>query len=109
MPTVYFPVLRYHLTNFYIKENSNTDSVVNVKSYEISNELGQNISGSQIYLNFAQNSESAFLAERSRRVSGKVDFNIIRDPNILLGLINHGKMFAYSTLSYKPFILHQYL
>ena len=37
MSTVYFPMSKYHLTNFYMKENSNTDSVVNMKSVEISN------------------------------------------------------------------------
>ena len=31
MSTVYFPVLKYHLTNINMKENSNTDCVVNKK------------------------------------------------------------------------------
>ena len=39
MPTVYFPVSKYYLTNINIKENSSTDSVVNMKSVEISNKL----------------------------------------------------------------------
>ena len=74
-----------------MKENSNTDSVVNVKSDEISNELGQNLSGLQIYPNFAQNSESESPAERSKIISRKVYLNAIRDPNILLGPINYGE------------------
>ena len=41
MSSVYFPVSKYHFTNIYMKENSNTDCVVNVKSVGISNELGQ--------------------------------------------------------------------
>ena len=45
MPTVYFPVSKYHLTNIYMKENSNTDYVVNTKSVEISNELSQSFTG----------------------------------------------------------------
>ena len=61
-----------------------------MKSDEINNKLGQNLSRLQIYLNFAQNSESESLAERSKRISRKVDFNIIRDPNILLILISYG-------------------
>ena len=44
------------MTNIYMKENSHTDCVVNVKSVEISNQLGQSLPGSQIYPNFAQNS-----------------------------------------------------
>ena len=39
--TVYFPVSKYHLTNIYMKVNSNTDCVLNVKSVEVINELGQ--------------------------------------------------------------------
>ena len=42
MSTVYFPVSDYYLTNIYMKENLNTDFVVNVKSAENSNELSQN-------------------------------------------------------------------
>ena len=33
----------------HVKENSNNDCVVNVKNLRISNELGQNLSGWQIY------------------------------------------------------------
>ena len=36
---------KYHLTNIYTKENSNTDCVMNVKSAEISNKLGQSLPG----------------------------------------------------------------
>ena len=86
MSNVYFPVSRYHLTNIYMKENWNTDCVVNVKSNEISNELGQSLPRLHIYPNFAQNSESESLAKRPKRIRSKIDLNVIRDPNIPLGL-----------------------
>ena len=79
-----------------MKENSNTDCVVNVKSIEISNELGQCLPGLQIYPNFAQNGESESLEEDLNS-----DSSVIRDPNIPLGLKNMGKMFTSSTESYK--------
>ena len=59
-----------------MKKNSNTDCAVNVKSVEISNELGQSL---QIYPNFAQNNESESLAGTPKTISSKVDFNVIRD------------------------------
>ena len=74
-----------------MKENSNTDSVVNVESVEISNELGQSLPGLQIYPNFTQNSESELVTGRSKRISSKIDLNVIRDPNIPLGLMNYGE------------------
>ena len=83
MSTVYFPVSKYHLTNIYMKESSNTDCVVNVRSVEISNELGQSVAGVQVYPNFTQN------------ISSKVDFNGIRDPNIPLALINYRENFCF--------------
>ena len=89
MSTVYFPVSVYHLINIYVKENSNTACIVNVKSVEINNALGQSLPGSQIYPNFAQNSESESPTERSKRISSKVHFNVIKDPNIPSGLINY--------------------
>ena len=98
MSTSYFPVSKYHLTNVYMKENSNTDCVVNVKSVEISNELGQSLPRFQIYPNFAQNSESESLLGRYKRISSKVDFNTVRDPNILLNLINYGKSVCFFNL-----------
>ena len=67
--TVFFPVSKYHLTIIYIKENS--DSVVNVKSDGIGNELCQNSSGLQIYPNFAQNSESESVAENLKELVEK--------------------------------------
>ena len=91
MSTVYFTVSGYYLTNINMKESSNTDCVVNKKSVEISNELGQSLLGVQIYPNFGQNSESESFAGRSKRISSKVDFSIIRDPNIPLGLVNYGE------------------
>ena len=40
-----------------MKENSNTDCVINVKRAEINSELGQSLSGLQVYSNFAQNTK----------------------------------------------------
>ena len=39
MSTVYFPVTKIHLTDNYTRESSNNDCVVNVKNFEISDEL----------------------------------------------------------------------
>ena len=105
---------KYHLINIYTKENSNTDCVVNVRSVEISNELGQSLPGLQICLNFARDSESESLAGRSKRSSSKVDFHVIRDPKVQ-ELKNRWasktmrKIFASSTLSYRSCILYQCL
>ena len=55
----------YHLTNINMKENSNTDCVVNKKSLGISSELGQSLLGVQIYPNFGLNSEYESFAGRS--------------------------------------------
>ena len=49
MPNVYLPVSKYHQTNIYIKENSNNDCDVNVKSVETSKKLGKSLSGLLIY------------------------------------------------------------
>ena len=91
MSSVYFPVSKYHLINIYIKENSNIDWVVNKKSDEISNELGQSLPGLHIYPNFAQNNESESLAKTSKRISSQIDFNVVWDSSIPLGLINYGE------------------
>ena len=48
-----------------MKENSNTDCVVNKKSLGISSELGQSLLGVQIYPNFGLNSEYESFAGRS--------------------------------------------
>ena len=85
MSTIYFPVSKIHSTDSYMKENSNNDRVVNVKNFEICDELGQNLSGWQIY----PSTES--LKESSKRISEKVHFNVVRDPNIPIGLINYGE------------------
>ena len=85
MSTVYFPVSKIHLTLYYIKKSSNNDFVVNVKNFEISDEPGQNLSGWQIYPSTESPKES------SKRISEKVDFNVVKDPNIPLGLINYGE------------------
>ena len=85
MSTVYFPVSEIHLTDNYMKESSNNDFIVNVTNFEISHELVQNLSGWQIY------SSTESPKESSKRISEKVDSNIVRDPNIPLGLINYGE------------------
>ena len=91
MSTVYLPVSKSHLTNIYTKE---TQIQMNMESVEISCELGPSLPGLQIYPNFAENSESESLAGRSKRISSKVHFNIIRDSNIPLSLKTMGEMFA---------------
>ena len=95
MSNVYFPVSKYHLTNIYLKENSNADCAANVKSVEISNKLGQSLSVLQIYPNFTQNSESESLAGRSKRINSKVYFNVVIDPNVPLGLTNYGESVCF--------------
>ena len=94
MSSVYFPVSKFHLTNIYMKENSNNNSVVDVKGVEISNKVGQSLPGLQIYPNFDENSESESLAGRSKRISSKGDFNVMIDLNIPLSLINYGKCYG---------------
>ena len=47
-----------------MNKNLNTDCVIKVIIDEISNELDQDLSGLQIYPNFAQNCESESLAGR---------------------------------------------
>ena len=85
MSTVYFPVTKIHLTDNYLKENSNNDSAVNVKNVEVTDEISQNLSGWQIY----PSTESP--GKSSKRIGGKVDFNVVRDPNTPLGLLNYGE------------------
>ena len=97
--TVYLPVSKIHLTDNYMKENSNKDCVVNVKNAEISDELGENLSGWQIY----PSTESP--GESFERNNGKVDFNVVRDPNISLGLINYGENVCF----YRSCIVYHYL
>ena len=83
MFAVNFTVSNIHLTDNYMKENSNKDCVVNVKNVEISDELGENLTGWQIYLSTESPGESF------ERISGKLDFSVVRVPNIPLGLINY--------------------
>ena len=45
MSIFYLPVAKIHLTDNYMKENSNNDCAVNVKNIEINYELCQNLSG----------------------------------------------------------------
>ena len=73
---------KVHSTDSYMKENSNNECVVNDKNFEIYDELGQNLSGREIY----PNTESP--TECSKRISDMADFSVVRDPDILLGLIN---------------------
>ena len=82
---------------------------MNLKSVEISNELGQILPGVQIYPNFAKNSEFESRAGRSKGISSKVDFNVLRDPSIPLDLINYREIIASSTLSFKSCVLYHYL
>ena len=56
---MYFPVSKIHLTDSYMKGNSNNDCVVDVKNFEISDKLGQNLSGWQIYLRTESPKESS--------------------------------------------------
>ena len=94
---MYFPVSKYHLTNIYMKEDLNNHSVVNVKNDEkISNKLGQNLSGLQICPNFGQNNESESIAETFKRISRKVNFNVIRDSDIPFDLMNYSLKVLYS-------------
>ena len=65
-----------------MNENSNNDYGVNVKNFEICDELGQSLSGLQIYPSTESPKES------SKRIS-EVDFNTVRDPNIPLDLIKY--------------------
>ena len=85
MSTLYFPVSNIHLTDNYMKESSNIDFVVNVKNFDISDELGQNLLGCQIYLSTESPKESL------QRINEKVDFNVVRDPIFALGLTNFGE------------------
>ena len=68
--------------------------------------VGQSLPGMQIYPNLTKNSESESLAGRSKRISSKVDFNVIRDSNIPLDFINYGenvcKQLFIQVLDYLP-------
>ena len=63
MSPVYFPVSKIHLTDNYKKENSDNDWIVNLKNFEISDEIVQNLSGQQIYL------ITEYPKESSKRIS----------------------------------------
>ena len=51
-------MVEHHLTNNYIKENSDKVCVLNVNSVEINELLGQNLSELKVYSSFVENSES---------------------------------------------------
>ena len=84
---VFFPGSKCHLTGSHMKEGPNNDSVANIKNIENHNKLVQNIYGLQIYPNTAQKSKSESESE-IKQISRKVDFNIVKDPNIPIGLKN---------------------
>ena len=74
------------IADSYMKKNLNKDCGVNVKNVEISDELGQKLSGWYIY----RSTES--IGASTKIISVKnIDFNVLSDPNILLGLINYGE------------------
>ena len=81
MSTVYFPVSKIHLIDNYFKKTH--DCVVNVKIFEISDELGQSLSGWQIYSGTESPKES------SKAISEKENVHVVRDPNIPSGLIKY--------------------
>ena len=60
--------------------------VANVKNIKNLNELVLNISELQNYPSTAKNSKSE--SSISKRISGKVDFNIVKNPSIPLGFKN---------------------
>ena len=101
MSTIYILLSKIHLTDNYMKENSNKYCVVvNVKYVEISGELDQNLSGWQIYPSMES------LGESSKRNSGKIDFSVLRGPNNLLGLTNYGFL---QTMSFFKSVLYYLL
>ena len=77
---------------------------MNVKNVEISDKLGPNLSGWLIYLYIKSPGES------SRGINAKVDFNVLRDPNIPLGPINYGENVCFIQVkSYRSCIIYHYL
>ena len=62
---------------------------MNVKNLRLSIELGQNLSRWQIY----SSTESS--GERSKRISSNVYFNVVRDLNSPLGVINYGENICF--------------
>ena len=68
---------KVRLTDNCMKESSNNDCAVNTKNFEISDELGQKLSGWKIYPSTDSPKES------SKKISDKVDFNVFRDPVLL--------------------------
>ena len=100
MSTVYFPVSKIYSTDSYLKENSNNYCVVNVKNFEICDEVGQNLSGWQIHL------RTESVKENSKRINEKLDFNVVRDQNIPLGLINCGENVYFFSSVIQVFVYH---
>lgn len=80
-------MVKHHLTDEHMKENANNDCIVNKKSVKNRNELDQNLSGCRFIQGESQNNESKSLGERFKRISSKVDFSVVTDPNIWWGLI----------------------
>ena len=71
------------------------------------NKLVQN-RGVQIHPNTTHKSKSESPREGSKLRSRKVDFNIVRDPNNILGLKNC-EMFVSSTRLYRSCTPYQYV
>ena len=103
----YFSVPKYHLINIFLKENSNIYCVVDVKGYEISNELSQHLSEIQIYPNFAQNEESQSITEKDPKQLVEKYMSIrtkyLREPNILLGPIDCGEYVCFLNSAIQVF------
>ena len=58
----------------------------------------------QIYSNFAQTSETEYLAERSKRISSKVDVNVIREKEKNVYFFNSVIQVLYSLPVFRDFI-----
>ena len=74
-----------------MKKSPNNNCVANVENIGNHKKLVQVISGLKIYPNTAQKSNSESPREGSKRIIRKVDFSIVRDPNIPLDLKNCGE------------------
>ena len=62
------------LSDNYTKKNHDNDSGISVKDIELSNKLGQNLSGLQMNPSIDQGNESESPGERPQTNSGEVDF-----------------------------------
>ena len=85
--SVYLPVSKCHLGDNFMKKSLNSDC----ENFKMSNVLAQNIPGLKIYPSTARKSKSESQGEESKRISRKVDLNLIRSLNITLDLKNLGE------------------